>query len=229
MVHRIDAGDMPWRFLSSSGRVLLPNIVFDVGGTVSVFLALSPHFPASSVVPLLAASLVPLVGIMFNIVKKRRADMIGVIVLLALLASIAGAVFGGGQRLLLLRESLPTGVFGLALSISPIFPKPIGYYIVRHFINAHESAHGLCFERLYESRRFRRTLREITFFWGVLLLLEFGLRVLMILTLPVAVVVSTSPLILNGLLLLGAVISAFWMSCGIREAENSSKGGLRSL
>jgi hypothetical protein len=194
--------------------------VFDIGGTMSVFFILSPHFVASSIIPLLAASLVPIAGIIFNVMKKRRVDVVGMIVLLTLLASIAGAVFGGGQRLLLLRESLSTGAFGLALSISPVFPKPIGYYVVRHFINAHESSHGLCFERLYESRRFRRTLREITFFWGVLLLVEFAIRVLMILTLPVAVVVSTCPLILNGLMLLGAVISAFWMSRGIREAQN---------
>jgi hypothetical protein len=202
--------------------------MFDVGGTVSVFFILSPHFAVSSIVPLLAASLVPIAGIVFNVVKERRVDIVGTIVLLTLLASIAGAVFGGSQRLLLLRESLSTGAFGLALSISPIFPKPIGYYVVRHFINAHESSHGLCFERLYESHRFRRTLREITFFWGVLLLLEFGLRVLMILTLPVAVVVSTSPLILNGLLFLGAVISAVWMSRGIGEAEKTSRDSLRS-
>ena len=227
MVQQIDASAVPWRFLSSSGRALLPNIIFDVGGTISVFFILSPHFAASSIVPLLAASVVPIAGIIFNVVKKRRVDMIGSIVLLALLASIAGAVFGGSQRLLLLRESLSTGAFGLALSISPIFPKPIGYYVVRHFIKAHESSHGLCFERLYESRRFRGTLRNMTFFWGLLLLLEFGLRVFMIMTLPVAIVVSASPLILNGLLLVGAVISAFWMSCGIREAEDASSG-LRS-
>jgi hypothetical protein len=134
------------------------------------------------------------------------------------LASIAGAAFGGGQRLLLLRESFSTGAIGLALFISPIFPKPIGYYIVRHFINAHETSHGLCFERLYESRAFRRTLREMTFFWGVLLLGEFALRFFMAVTLPVAVVVSASPVILNVLMLLGAVISAIWMSRGIRAA-----------
>jgi hypothetical protein len=179
---------------------------------------LAPHFPVSSIVPLLAASLVPVVGIVFSAVRKRRVDVVGAIVLLTLLASIAGAVFGGSQRLLLLRESLSTGAFGLALSISPIFPKPIGYYVVRHFINAHENSHGLCFDDLYECRRFRLVLRQLTFFWGLLLLLEFGLRVVMILTLPVAVVISTCPLILNGLLLVGAAISAFWMSRGIREA-----------
>jgi hypothetical protein len=209
---------MPWRFLSTTARALLPNVLFDVAGTNAVFLSLAPHFAPTSIIPLLAASLVPIAGIVLNGVKKRRVDIIGVIVLLGLAASIAGAVFGGGQRLLLLRESMSTGAIGLALFISPIFPKPIGYYVIRHFIAAHENAHGLCFERLYESRIFRLMLRDLTLFWGILLLFEFGLRAFMAFTLPVAVVVSTSPLILNTLMLLGAVASAWWMSRGIRDA-----------
>jgi hypothetical protein len=211
---------MPWRFLSSTARALLPNVIFDVVGTVSVFLVLAPHFEASSIIPLLGASLVPIAGITLNAVQKRRLDIIGVIVLVGLMASIAGAAFGGGQRLLLLRESMSTGAIGLALFISPIFPKPIGYYVVRHFIAAHEEAHGLCFDRLYESYSFRRTLRDLTFFWGVLLLFEFGVRAFMAFTLPVAIVVSTSPLILNTLMLFGAILSAFWMSRGIRDATS---------
>lgn len=213
----LELNAVPWRFLSTSGRALIPNVIFDVGATVGVFLTLAPHFAATSIVPLLAASLVPIIGIAFNVFRKRRVDIIGVIVLIGLLASIACAAFGGGQRMLLLRESFSTGAIGLALFISPVFPKPIGYYIVRYFITAHENSHGVCFERLYESHIFRRTLREMTFFWGVLLLVEFGIRIFMALTLPVAVVVAASPLILNGLMLFGAVASAFWMSHGIRH------------
>lgn len=214
----VEADAISWRFLSASGRALLPNVILDVGGTIGVFLSLAPHFAASSIVPLLAASLVPIVGIILSVVRKRRVDIIGVIVLVGLLASIAGAAFGGGQRLLLLRESFSTGAIGFALFISPIFPKPIGYYIIRHFITANETSHGLCFERLYESELFRRTLRETTFFWGVLLLVEFGLRVFMALTLPVVFVVAVSPVILNGLMLFGGIASAYWMSRGIRLA-----------
>lgn len=207
---------LPWRFLRASGRALLPNIAFDVGGTIGVYLALVPHFAASSVLPLLAASLVPIAGIALNIVRKRRVDVIGVIVLVGILASIAGAAFGGGQRLLLLRESFSTGAIGLALIVSPVFPRPIGYYIMRHFINAHQTSHGLTFERLYESRRFRRAMSEITFFWGMLLLAEFALRVFLALSTPIAFAVSVSPLILNGLMITGGVASAYWLSRGIR-------------
>ena len=216
MAHSAPADALPWQFLSASGRALLPNVVFDVGGTLGVYLALAPHFASSSIMPLLAASLVPIAGIALNIARKRRLDIIGVIVLVGILASIAGAAFGGSQRLLLLRESFSTGAIGLALVVSPVFPKSIGYYIMRHFIRAHETSHGLSFESLYESKPFRRTLSEITFFWGVLLLFEFGLRVFLALSSPVVFVLSVSPLILNTLMILGGIASAFWMARGIR-------------
>ncbi len=219
--HMVETEAVPWQFLCASGRALLPNLVLDVGGTLLVFLVAAPHFPDSSIIPLLAASLVPVFGIVLSIIRNRRVDFIGIIVLVGLAASIAGVAFGGTQRLLLLRESFATGGIGLALFISPIFPKPIGYYIVRRFLTAHEASHGMRFERLYESPDFRRMLRRLTFFWGVLLLTEFGLRVFMALTLPVVFVVATSPLILNALTLTGGVISAIWMSRSIRLSMSS--------
>jgi hypothetical protein len=211
-----------WRFFASSVRALIPNLIVDIGGTLAVFALLAPHFASSSIIPLLVASLVPLAGNVVSLVRHRRLDIVGIIVLVGLLAGVAGAAFGGTQRLLLIRESFATGAIGLACFISPVFPRPIAYYVVRHFMTAHEESHGLRFERLCESQLFRRTLRGFTFFWGVLLLAEFGLRVFMALTLPVVFVIAFGPLILNALMLLGGVVSAVWMGRSIHLALTSS-------
>ena len=49
-------------------------------------------------------------------------------------------------------------------------------------------------------------------FWGCLLLGEFGLRVAMVLMLPVVLVLVISPLVLNALIFGGVVVSAIWGS-----------------
>jgi hypothetical protein len=207
----------PWRFFIASVRALIPNLVFDVGGTVAVYYLLLAFFPPTSALPLLGATLVPALSIVFNVWKRRRIDVVGIIVIVGLLAGIAGVCMGGSQRLLLLRESFVSGAIGLALFISPIFPKPIGYYVLRSFMAENEIS-VTPFDTLWEKPFFRRTVRFGTFFWGLLLLTEFGLRVFFALMLPVVFALAVAPIILNALLLIGGAISAVVMGRAIGAA-----------
>jgi hypothetical protein len=162
--------------------------------------------------------MVPLVSVIFNAVRRRKIDVVAVIVLLGLVGSASGLFFGGGQRLLLVRESFFTGLAGLALFVSPMFRNPIGYYVVTHFMTAHQPHEQDTLEKLWESPAFSRTIHFITYFWGLLLLTEFGLRVFMALTLPVVVVLTVGPLVLNALMLAGGALSAVSFSRALRLA-----------
>jgi hypothetical protein len=47
-------------------------------------------------------------------VRHRRLDIFGIMMLIGLAAAVLAALLGGGQRLLLIRESFVTGALGLA-------------------------------------------------------------------------------------------------------------------
>jgi hypothetical protein len=208
----------PLEILFASFRALVPNLLIDIGGTTAVYYMLLPHFGKTSVLPLVMASLVPIVSVTLNALRRRKIDVIAVIVLLGLLGSISGLLFGGGQQLLLIRESFFTGLAGLALFVSPMFRNPIGYYVISHFMSTHQPHESGLLERLWESAAFRRTIHFITYFWGLLLLTEFGLRVFMALTLPVVFVLTIGPLVLNAMMLAGGAISAVSFSRALRTA-----------
>jgi hypothetical protein len=208
----------PLKILFASFRALLPNLLIDVGGATALYYVLSPHFAKTSVMPVLGASLVPLVSVAFNVVRNRKIDVVGLIVLLGLLGSIPAALFGGGQRWLLVRESFFTGFAGVALFVSPMFRNPIGYYVVSHFMSAHQPQESTLLDTLWESPIFRKTIRFITYFWGIILLTEFGLRVFMALTLPVVFVLAVGPLILNAMMLAAGALSAVTFSRAMRAA-----------
>jgi hypothetical protein len=208
----------PLEILFASFRALVPNLLIDIGGTTAVYYALLPHFGKSSPLPLIISSLVPIVSVALNAVRHRKIDVIAIIVLLGLLGGISGFFFGGGQKLLLVRESFFTGLAGLALFASPMFRNPIGYYVVSHFMTTHQPHESGLFERLWESPAFRRTIHFITYFWGLLLLTEFGLRVFMALALPVVFVLTIGPLVLNAMMLAGGAISAVSFSRALRTA-----------
>ncbi len=217
-----EAAKAPQRFLLASFRALIPTLILDVGGTMLVYYLLLPHFAKTSVLPLLGASLVPVISNVLNFVRRRSFDIVGLIVLVGLIAGVVGALLGGGQRLLLVRESFVTGILGLVLLISPLlFKKPLGYYIVREFLTANEALPAGRFEVLWRSSYFRRGIRTLTLCWGALLLAEFALRVFMAFTMSIAFVLGASPVMFTVLMLIAGLISALWMGHAIRIALTS--------
>jgi hypothetical protein len=182
-----------------------------------IYTLLRPHFPPSSILPLLVASLCPLLANVVSIVRQRQLDVFGIMVLIGLAVSIIGVLLGGNQRLLLIRESFVTGVIGLAFLVSLILPKSLGYYFARQFLTANDPKKSERFARLWQHPHFQGVLRGGTIFWGLLLMGEFVLRVMMVLTLPIPVVLAVSPIVFNALIFGGIAVSAVWARSAIQH------------
>jgi hypothetical protein len=212
----------PGRFLWQSFRALIPTLLFDVGGTMLVYYLLLPHFSKTSLWPLLGASLVPIVSNVWNFARRRTIDIVGILILIGLLAGLAGAAFGGSQRLLLFRESFITGLLGVVLVISPfVMRRPIGYYVMLEFLTANETLPHSHFDILWATPFFRRGVRAVTIGWGLLLLGEFALRGFMAFRMNIAFVLGVSPVIFTLLMLIAGALTALWLSRAIQIAFDS--------
>jgi hypothetical protein len=218
------AHEAPQRLLWSSFRALIPTLIFDVGGTMVVYYIMLGQFPKNSIWPLVGASLVPVISNVFNFIRHRSFDIVGIIVLVGLVAGIVPAILGGNQRMLLVRESFVTGAIGAVLLISGFLSKPLGYYIVREFLTANEALPHERWDVLWRHGYFRHGLRIFTIAWGALLLGEFVLRAFMALTLSVAFVLGVAPMLLTVLLLIAGVLSAIWLSHAIKVALAEDSG-----
>jgi hypothetical protein len=209
----------PLRFLGESFRALIPTLLVDVGGTMIVYYILTRFFVSSSIWPLVGASLVPAVSNIVNIARRRSVDIIGVIILIGLIAGIVPAIFGGAQRLLLLRESFVTGAVGAVLLVSPfVMRRPIGYYVMREFLTANETLPHEHFDVLWRTRYFRHGVRVVTIAWGALLVGEFVLRGFMALRMNIAFVLGVAPILLTILMLLAGAATAIWLGSAIKRA-----------
>lgn len=211
-------------FILTTVRQLVPSLVLNIACTVILYSLLRPHFPASSIVPLAVASLCPVLGNIASIARHRRVDIFGVMVLIGLAVSIVGVLLGGGERLLLLRESLVTAAGGLALLVSLLLPKPLGYDFARQLLTGNDPEKAAQFAALWHDPAFRRAMRGGTILWGGLLLGEFGLRPMMALTLPVVLVLAISPIVFNALIFGGVVVSAVWGGRLLRQYQMEMRG-----
>src|SRR6201994_3290342 len=100
---------------------LVLTAVFDVGVALAAF-ALAEQLGAGNTLAYLAAGVGPLIMIAITWIRARTLSGASVIILLYVLLSSAATLVGGNDpRLLLSKDSLVTGGFGLACLASVLF------------------------------------------------------------------------------------------------------------
>lgn len=182
-------------------RTLIITMVVDAAIPFLIYQLLTPRFPGGSVIPLLIASIFPALGNIISIVRQRRLDYLGVTILLGLVVTIVVSLISGNQKFLLIRESFITLAYGLVCLGSLLLSKPLIFYIGRHFVTSNDPAKIASYNSLWQYPGFRSLNRLVTVVWGVALLCEFAIRIVMVMTLSVAEILAISPFVFNGILI----------------------------
>jgi hypothetical protein len=194
-------------------------IVWDIvlNATIPVVLyQLSLRFISpSELTALIIASIFPLAKSIFDLVRSARIDPVAIIVLLSLVASGVGLFLGGSPRLLLLRESLFTGLLGLACFVSLLLPRPMMFYFGR-FFNGRDPQQLARFDASWQIPFVRFGHRLITVVWGCVYVGELIVRVILICKTSPAVVLFVSPIML-GVVTIGTIAWTFGYASRIRS------------
>ena len=182
-------------------RGLLISIVFNAVIPVLLYRLTKRYLAASDVGALSAAALFPLGWSIVDASRSRALDPVALLSLMSIGVSIFAVALGGSTKLLLIRESLSTGAFGIACLVSLALPRPIMFYFGRHFTAGRDPARIADFNAGWQRGEFRRVTRLITVAWGAASVGEFLIRVALVYTLPAPVVLVVSPIVLGALLI----------------------------
>ncbi|HKF20280.1 MAG TPA: VC0807 family protein [Candidatus Angelobacter sp.] len=166
------------------------------------------YFSASEFAALVVAAMFPLGKSAYGLVRGRQLDPISILVLLGIVTDAIAMLFGGSPRLLLVRESMFTGAFGVACLVSLLLPRPMMFYFSRYFIAGTDPVRQARFNASWQFPDVRFCHRLITTVWGFVFLGELILRIILIYQLPAAVVLVVSP-ILIGVLTIATMVWAF--------------------
>ena len=149
---------------------------------------------------LIASAVPPTIWSAIGLVRFRRLDALSATVLLGIVLSLGAMALGGGPRVLLMRESLASGLVGVAFLASLLTKRPLVFYLARATV-ARETAEGVArFERLWQERReFASAMRVLTAVWGVGLVGETAVRGWLAMTWPIERFLVVSPLLGYGL------------------------------
>ncbi|NSL56799.1 VC0807 family protein [Uliginosibacterium aquaticum] len=140
------------------------------------YSAAEPHYGEFGA--LIASSLPPLAWSVFELLRYRRVDALSFFILGGIALSLLAMALGGDARLLLVRESLISGLFGIAFLVSLLFQRPLVYYLACAMAKRGDEQHGAGrFHAWWQLAGSRKLICEISFVWGTGLALEAALRI----------------------------------------------------
>lgn len=183
-------------FWSIALNTVIPVVLYQFAKT---------YLSASELTALIWATLFPVGESLWELARNRRLDPIAIVVLLGIVTDAGAMTLGGSPKLLLLRESLFTGAFGLACFVSLLLPRPLMFYFGRHFMSGGDPAKRGRFEASWQLPEVRHGNRLVTTVWGFVFVGELVARVVLIFTLSAAWVLVVSPALL-GVLTVATVV-----------------------
>lgn len=185
----------------------LPTMLFNIALPIITYALLTGYGMADA--PALALTGVwPLIELGISFARTRHADEFSIMVLVFLVIGVVASLAFNDARLLLVKDSAVTGLFGLVLLGSLLAPRPLMFYFGRKFATGGDPARVEWWNGLWQYPGFRRSQRILTVVWGAAFLGEAVLRVILSYALPLStalVVTSVLPYVVLGLLIFGTV------------------------
>ncbi len=179
-------------------RGLLKSLVVSIGVPLLLYYLMKNYAHASEIVALSVACIFPVVNNIVEIIRYRRLDFFSLIFLVGAVVSTALTLLGGSTQLILIRESMITGAYGLLCFISLLFfPRPLMFYVGRQMMTGGDPARIAIYNAAWQKPQGRFAHRLITAVWGGALFGEFILRVVIALLLPAPVVLVLGPILLT--------------------------------
>jgi hypothetical protein len=164
--------------------------VFDIAGPLVAYSMLRSA-GQSQVSALILSGAFPALGIVVGVIRHRRVDTIGVLVLAGIAVGTVLGLLSGSPRLVLAEGSVPTAVFGLLCLGSLRARRPLIYRFALEFIGA-DTSKGREFESLWQHEGFRHAFRLYTLVWGVVYLAEAAARVIIVETASTSTALTVS-------------------------------------
>ncbi|MEV6946831.1 VC0807 family protein [Streptomyces sp. NPDC051172] len=176
-----DAQDAGNKRDKAPNRLLVQSLLLNVAAPLAVFYGLRAT-GTGLWWAVLASAVPPTVEALLTVVRERRVGMLGILVLSMVALGAALTAVTGSPRFMFAKEGWMTGIVGLVF-LCTLRGQPAIHQMLSSVTKDERRAQ---IERNWQlSPTFRHVMRLLTAVWGVGLLLDSVLRVVLAYTLPV--------------------------------------------
>jgi len=180
-------------------RVMLAlEIIFNFLLPWIVYRIVKPHI--GEIHAIMASAAPPMVWSLVEFARKRRVDAISVMVLGGIGLSLLGFALGGSPKLLLMRESLITGLIGIVFVGSALIGRPLMYVLASASLKRQSAEDSAEFETFKDDPAFHRMMTVMTIVWGAGFIIETAIRSVLVFSLPVGRFLIIGPIVGYGMI-----------------------------
>jgi hypothetical protein len=172
------------------------NLALDVALPWLAVQLLTRSLGFSDLTAIAIAAAFPVVSVAGTAWRRGRVELIGIMVLVALIGGLAVAFATQDVRFALMRGVPGATLIGIACLVSLVSREPLMFPIARQFTAGDDLAKIAAWnERLANNARFRRAMRNLTLVWGLAFLAKGALWTVSALVLPTTAALLTGPVI----------------------------------
>jgi hypothetical protein len=187
------------------------TIVFNIVAPIVTYGQLTAH-GYGEFTALLASGIGPVVDLLIYLAWHRKVDEFAVLSLVFLALTIVVSLAGPHDaRLLLVKDSFVTGLFGVVCLATLAAPRPLMFYFGRKFATDGTKEGAERWNALWQYPTFRTVQRNLTIGWGLGYIAEAALRIALSYTLSTSAMVTLNSVLsygVTGLLITWTVLYA---------------------
>ena len=180
------------------------SLVVNAAIPFAIYRLTAPHYPAESVIPLLYATVVPVLWLAWNTIKNRSVDAIAIIAICETIATISVILLAKNVGWALIARALQGSIVGLAFAFSALIGKPVVYYIARQFAVGTSPERAAGFDMAHTLDK-GRTFTIATLVWATGLIVVSLISATLAATLPHATYLLVAPV-----LGIGSTVTLAW-------------------
>ncbi len=188
--------DPSWTPGIPSVKEHLPSIVFGAAVPIAVYFSVRSHVSTDTQALIIAGSF-SVAWILFQVVRQRRIDFVGAIVLSGFaIGVLSSTLLGGNSYVLKVRDAFFTAIFGIACIIT-IFThrRPAIFYVGRYLSAGSDPSKLAAYNQLHDIPIGRHTFRVLSVVWGIGLVIEASFRMVLAESLHTSTFLAVSPFI----------------------------------
>lgn len=210
------------------GRAAL-TLLIDMGAPIGLFYLLHA-WGMSSFLALLISGVAPGLHSVYQLVRHRTLDGLGVFMVGVTAVSAMASLIGGTPRFLLAKDGMVTAITGIWMLATTRAHRPVVFYFARMLLEGRIGPAGESWDELWDRLpRFRRVWRIANRIWGVATILDAVARFVMAYALPVDVVPGLNGALYAVLfLVLQVITNIYYFRAGLYDPRSPLYEPLRT-
>jgi hypothetical protein len=177
----------------------------------------------STVLALVVSGVLPAIRVLYSVLRHRRLDAIGALVLAGIALGTITGLASGSARLYLLDGIVPTVALGVACLASLLTQRPLMFRIALETMGE-DTERGHAFAKLWRFPDFQRSFRVITVVWGCAFLLEAAAQAAIVEMASINTAKSTSNLLPAAVLVLTFAWTRAYAKRAQRRGDRTASG-----